>query len=162
MVTVKALYDRIGKVDINKISTDLLTETIDVYGEINLSQLYDGKTRTGENLSPTYLEDPYFKTYEQAVAYSDWKDRITPNPKRTRFVPNLIINGYYYSSRKIKVEGDKIIYSSEYIEQEIVDKYGEEINGLGGEYRDEFLFVYLYPGLKVMITAATGLSFNKK
>jgi len=160
-MTINGLYKKIKEVDTDKIVSEVVSENIQVLGEINLSQLYAGKTRAGIDLSPTYLEDPYFSTFEQALAYSNRKDKITPSAERTRFVPNLIINGYYYSRRKVTVSGNKIVYSSEYIEQEILDKYGEEVNGLGGKYKTEFLTLYVKPGVHNRITSVTGLKFKR-
>jgi len=150
--------------DTGKVITDVMTENIQVLGEINLSQMYAGKTRAGIDLSPTYLEDPYFDDkggVAAAMRYSNWKDRITPSPKRKRFVPNLIINGYYYSSRQVAVSGNKIVYSSAYIEQDIIDKYGPEVNGLGGEYKSEFLTQHIGPAVRSQITSLTGLKFKR-
>lgn len=149
--------------DTGKIITDVFTNNVEVLGEINLQQLYAGKTRAGIDLSPTYLEDPYFDDkggIAAAQRYSDWKDRISPNSKRRPGVPNLFINGYYYASRRAVIAGDKIVYSSSYIEPEIIGKYGEGVYGLGGEYKAEFLSVHIRPELNAEITKATGLKFN--
>jgi len=64
----------------------------------NLSQLWDGKDVNNQNIRPSYLEDPYFKTQKAAERYAAWKFRITPNSNRDKNTPNLFINGYFYSS----------------------------------------------------------------
>jgi len=162
MGTMHSLYRKVKDLDTDKIITDVVTENVGVLGEINLSQLYAGKTRLGIDLSPTYQEDPYFDDkggIAAAQAYSDWKDEITPSSERRPGVPNLIINGFYYASRKVIVNASKIIYTSDYIEDDLREKYGDEINGLGGKYKEEFLDT-LRPGLHAQISELTGLKFK--
>lgn len=159
-MTIKGLYRKVKAIDTSKIIAEVMKDNEALLGEINLSQLYAGKTRLGIDLSPTYQEDPYFDDkggLPAAQAYSDWKDRITPNSKRRPGVPNLVINGFYYASRKVVVIDNKISFSSDYLD--LTDKYGEEINGLGGEYKVEFLDT-VHPALKQQITVATGLKFK--
>lgn len=162
MSTIHALRRRLTDLDTGKIITEAMVENAPLLGEINLSQLYAGKTRKGIDLSPTYQEDPYFDDkggLAAAQAYSDWKDRITPSSERRPGVPNLIINGFYYASRKVVVTGSGVInYGSDYLD--LTAKYGEEIDGLGGKYKKEFLDT-LNPAIKAAITAATGLKFGK-
>jgi len=160
-MTIKGLYRKLQAVDTDKIITEVVTENIELLGEINLSQLYAGKTRLGLDLSPTYQEDPYFDDkggLPAAQAYSDWKDKITPSNERKPGVPNLIINGFYYSSRKVIVTGKRIVYDSDYLD--LTNKYGKEIDGLGGKYKEEFLQT-VGPGIKERITSATGLKFKR-
>jgi len=161
VMTIKGLHRKLEALDTGKIITDVVTENVELLGEINLSQLYAGKTRLGIDLSPTYQEDPYFDDkggLPAAQAYSDWKDRITPSNKRKPGVPNLIINGYYYASRKVVVSANKIVYDSDYLD--LTNKYGKEIDGLGGEYKDEFLGT-VGPLISSKITEATGLKFRR-
>lgn len=160
MGTIHATYRKLQALDTGKIITETVTEFAPLLGEINLSQLYAGKTRLGTDLSPTYQEDPYFDTrggLPAAQAYSDWKDRITPSKERRPGVPNLVINGFYYASRKVVVTANKISYGSDYLD--LTTKYGEEIDGLGGKYKVEFLQT-MNPAIKAAITAATGLKFK--
>ena len=160
-MTIKGLQRKIQALDTSKIITDVITDNAPLLGEINLSQLYAGKTRFGIDLSPTYQEDPYFDDkggLPAAQAYSDWKDRITPSKDRRPGVPNLIINGFYYASRRVQVTGDKIEYESDYLD--LTDKYGPGIDGLGGKYKAEFLDT-VGPAVRERITVATGLKFKR-
>lgn len=143
--------------DTNVVAIDVMKANIDVLGEINQQQLYAGKRRDGLDLFPTYQNDPYFDSPEAAQRYSDWKDRITPNPKRRPGVPNLFINGYYYSRRTNTISGDKIVFDNDYID--LAEKYGDEINGLGGEYKIEFKDLFLMPAFKEEIKKLIGLKF---
>ena len=102
--------------------------------DLNREQLYDGKNNEGQDLHPTYFEDPFFKSPAQAANYSNWKDRITPNPRRTPGVPNLFINGYYYKSIVLTVDRQGLNYNSPFDDQnDINDKYGNKLYGLGPE-----------------------------
>ena len=128
---------------------------------INNNQLYDGKTRFESDLLPSYFDDPYFKTKAAAIAYSDWKERITPNPKRKLGTPNLFINGYYHASRHVDIFIDKIYYHADYKQNEIEKKYGTGINGLGGEYKILFLQAFISPAFFIKVNEVTGLKSNK-
>jgi len=126
----------------------------------NTLQLLDGKTNLGTDISPTYLEDPFFKTPAQAQAYSDWKDRISPASNRRKGVPNLYINGYYHSTRKVQIIGDKIVYSSSYSEAPDIEHTFKNIDGLSPESRQKFVPFVLMPVFKHLIEQATGLKMK--
>lgn len=163
MGTIFDFSRKIKALDTDSIITEVFSENVEVLEEINKSQLYAGKTRDGSDLSPTYLEDPYFDDrggITAALRYSAWKDSITPNSERRQHVPNLFINGFYYGSRRVQLVGDKVVYEADYKGSDIENKYGEGINGLGGKYKAEFLKDYLGPGIKQRITNATGLKFK--
>ena len=160
IMTIKGLYKKVETLQANqeKLAGESVEENTTYLGMLNKQQLLAGKRSDGKDLFPTYQEDPYFETLAQAQAYSDWKDRITPNPKRKPGVPNLYINGYYYDSRVIKVSGDRIIYDGNTFGLE--EKYGKEINGLGGEYKEAFLDLHLRPTIQNKITSIIGLKFK--
>lgn len=139
-----------------------LEQTKDALLDLNRDQLYDGKTRDGRDLSPTYQEDPYFKTAEAAQRYSDWKDKITPNPNRKSGVPNLFINGYLHNSMAVKISGQNVFYSaSAPFGNEVEQKFTDKIYGLGGVYKEEYLKQDLGPVFRSSITSIIGLKFNK-
>lgn len=139
----------------------VFVDNVTYLGILNKQQLLAGRRSDGQEITPGYLEDPYFKTRAQAQAYSDWKDRITPNPLRRPGVPNLFINGYYHDSRHITILGEKIIYHADYKGEEIEQKYGDEINGVGGDFKVAFLQLHIRPSLQVEFTNIIGLKFNK-
>lgn len=107
---------------------------------LNRLQLFEGKDSDGNDLSPTYQEDPYFKTRESAQRYSDWKDKITPNPKRKPGVPNLYINGYFHNSIDASVRVDGIQFDSSFDKaSSIENKFGSHIYGLNDESKTELM-----------------------
>lgn len=165
MGTVKNLYNRLKKVDLDQIVFNSIDETKLYYTEMNLEQMMNGKRRDGQDITPSYLDDPYFKTYSQALQYSDWKDRIEPyTTKRNPGTPNLFINGYYHSTLTALVSKDGITILSGWSEsRDIEAKYTRLIYGLWGEWRG-YYFNDGYAGLRVAwrkrVETATGLKLK--
>ena len=140
MRKLSELISAVNNVKINDVCSDAVAQTKDDLLKINKEQLYDGKLKTGADLSPTYLDDPYFKTPASAKRYSDWKDQITPNSKRKSGVPNLFITGVFYDSLSISISGlDIKTDSSFHSASDIESKFSTDIFGLGGEYKEEYL-----------------------
>jgi hypothetical protein len=160
MGTIRGLYNRLQTVDPDKIARETMEGTEEEIRQYNLQQLIDGKTNEGIDISPTYFEDPFFKTPEQAQAYSDWKDRISPPSNRRKGVPNLYINGYYHGTRKVEIQGDKIIYSSTYSEANDIEQTFKNIDGLNPESRKKFIPFVLRPVFNHLIQEATGLKMK--
>jgi hypothetical protein len=160
-MTILGLYNRLQSVDADKIALETIEGTEEEIRQYNLQQLLDGKTNEGLDISPTYLEDPFFKTREQAQAYSDWKDKISPRSNRRKGVPNLYINGYYHSTREVIIVGDKIVYRSAYGEifTDIEEKF-KNLNGLNRDSRAKYIPFVLRPAFKHLIEAATGLKMK--
>jgi hypothetical protein len=112
-------------------------------------QLYAGKDRFGKNIRPSYLEDvgpgKFLKTRKQAVGYAKWKAAITPNKDRDFFTPNLIINGFFYSSMKLQIKKSNGSLGALYIDsnagfaQEVFQKYGIPPFQLQTENKNEFV-----------------------
>src|SRR5690349_16298463 len=98
MATGIDLLENLEAVDIDNAAINALSRHDEDMERLNRKQLLEGKLSTGRDLHPTYLEDPFFKTKEAAQKYSDWKDKITPNPKRKKGVPNLYITGPFHRS----------------------------------------------------------------
>lgn len=160
MLTISSLSERFKSLNTDKVIDESLNETKDELLKINNEQLYDGKTNKAENIFPTYLEDPFFKTKEAAQRYSDWKDRITPNPKREKGVPNLFINGMYHNSRRIELSDDRFIFTSGVQIGIDIERKFKNIDGLGGEYKKKYLDENLGPTVQKKISNFTGLSFK--
>jgi len=111
--------------DIEKLLQKEQTEILDAQKE----QWQEGKSATGKDLEPSYLDDPYFKTKAAAQKYAAWKQQITPNPKRKFKSPNLFINGTFYKSVDVAISGVTAIFDSgiqlgKKIEAKYNDLYG--------------------------------------
>ncbi len=154
---------RFEALDVDLIAYQVLKEHEQDLNDVNLEQLYSGKTNKGTDIHPTYLEDPYWNDkggLQAAQRYSDWKDRITPNSRRNPGVPNLFINGYYHSRRVTTViPGGEIVHSdSAGFGRDIQRKY-QDIDGLGGEFKKIFLENYIQPVLNERISEALKLAY---
>lgn len=127
----------------------------------NKVQLFDGKLKTGLDVSPTYLQDPYFKSPAAAQRYSNWKDVITPNSNRRQDVPNLFIDGTFYKTWSIQMSGDFIkTLSSFRAADAIISTFTPAIWGLGGPYKAYYVNTDLRPVFKRFMEGATGLKLQ--
>lgn len=131
--------DLLRTVSIQQISQDSIIQVKDELLTLNKEQMYDGKRADGQDIAPSYFNDPYFKQPGAGQRYSAWKDKITPNPKRSSGTPNLFINGTYYDTITITVLKDRIEYNSNFEQGALEQKYGPKIYSLGGEYRQRWI-----------------------
>jgi len=159
-MTIRGLYNRLQQVDVDKIAQETMEGSEEELRQYNLQQLLDGKTNDGSDIHPTYLEDPFFPTLADAQAYSDWKDKISPPSNRKKGVPNLYINGWYHRTRKVEIQGDKIIYSSSYGDEHGFDEKYKNLNGLNPDSRSKFIPFVLRPVFKHLIENATSLKMK--
>lgn len=145
MATIKQFKKRVQNLNAGAVAQKSLTATADQLLELNSQQMLDGKRRDGQDISPTYLEDPFFKSKKQAQAYSDWKDRITPSSVRKKGVPNLYINGTYHGSIEVDVSGEALLFSSSFPGASDIDRTFPLIHGLNSEYRTIYVTDSLRP-----------------
>lgn len=124
-------------------------------------QLYSGLNGEGKHLSPTYDDDPYFdlpgRWHNRGKAYKEWKLAITPPvrgvmlglPSRPDAVPNLFINGMFYSEITIgrKDEGLEID-PGDGKGPDIVGKYGDNILSPGNEAIEYFNRNFMIPAIE--------------
>lgn len=145
--------------DVNRITETAINNTTDEYKDRNLEQMMSGKTKDGSDITPSYLNDPYFKSRESAQRYSDWKDRIAPySTGRKKGTPNLFITGVYHSTVKAEVGNDGITMKSTFAEaSDIERKYGRGIYGIGGRFKEDYMTYALRPEWKEIIQRETGL-----
>lgn len=136
-----------------------MRENKDALVEYNKEQMLEGKNRFGSDL-PSYLSDPYFKTPEAALRYSKWKDKITPNPKRKSGIMNFYIVGRYHNSITATINSGRINYDATFLGREIESKYGDEMYGLGGEIKKDFIKEKLRPVFNQKVSDAIGLKIT--
>lgn len=149
---------RLEAFDFGKQLHDTVNKYADQLSDLQLEQWYEGRDKDGEYIRPFYSEDPYFESPKQAKAYAAWKQRITPNPKRPEDVPNLIINGYFYSTIKPKITGDIFtIFSSDHdLGDKVLDDHPNAA-GLSPEKRLVFAETFTMPDLRFDLFEQTGL-----
>ena len=138
LLTLKKKTEEVAATSIQKTRSNLVS--------LNREQMLEGKRRDGKDISPSYFEDPWFKSVESAKAYSDWKDSITPNSKRKKGVPNLFIIGTFHNSITIDVTGESIKFNSDfYAAADIERKFTGMIYSLNVEKRTVYVREFLRP-----------------
>lgn len=160
MATILGMKRRFESFDAAAMITKVMHDSTQDLRDLNLEQMYDGKTNKGTDIKPSYIEDPYWNDkggVRAAQAYSDWKDRITPNIRRTPGTPNLFITGFYHSTIKVSIVGDSIVHSSTFSGEPDIRGRFKNIYGLGGRHREIFLKQYLMPVIKDEVLNQTGL-----
>lgn len=116
---------------------EVVEESTDAVLHEQKNQLLEGKNPDGFDITPSYFDDPYFKSPESAKRYSDWKDRITPNPKRKKGTPNLFINGRYHNSIEVLSSSVGVTINASFLQTEISNKYGDVL-GLNPEHASKY------------------------
>lgn len=124
-------------------------------------QMYSGFNGNDELLSPTYDDDPYFEQpgpwYHNGAAYKAWKKEITPPegstllglPPRPENVPNLYINGRFYSDIIANRRGDVLVVDPGHNDgPAIVAKFGDEILNMGSSAVEYFNREYMMPSIE--------------
>lgn len=162
-MTILGMYKRIDGLKTDELAAASVARTSDEIRLLNLEQLLNGLDKAGNPIRPTYQEDTFFDSVEEAQGYSDWKDKISPyRARRKPGTPNLFINGRFHSSIRVEVKGDKIVYnSSDEIAPEVEDKYHDMLFGLNPESRKFFVENILRPIWKKYMEIATRLKLEK-
>jgi hypothetical protein len=155
------IQDYLNAVDFAEIASAALSKHTDDMAEMTRQQLLEGKLSTGKDISPTYLEDPYFKSKDAAQRYSDWKDKITPNQKRKKGVPNLIITGPFHNSIQVDIKGEDFVYQSSFKNSaDILNKFSEDIFGLTEDSKEDIIEGGLFEDWRNGVEEKTGLKLK--
>jgi hypothetical protein len=117
-MNVLELRNNLASLDIPKKVEELNQAHSEEFLQANRDQMWDGKKPSGSDITPSYLNDPYFKTRKAADGYAKWKAALTPNPKRNKYAPNLYINGYFYSTLLLNPKEFRI---------EVKDSFGSKV-----------------------------------
>lgn len=130
MITPDFFTGKLEAVDLNQVIGKAIELNQDEIVELNRDQLWDGKDSTGADITPSYLDDPYFKTKESAAAYMRWKQKITPNPERKPETPNMYINGAYYRSLKLDPGTENFSIKTDSALGRAIDQKFDKLEGL--------------------------------
>lgn len=158
---ISDLYVRVEALNLEKVAADTINSTKEQLLSKNREQLLEGKRRDGKDITPSYLDDPYFKSRASAARYSAWKDKITPNPLRKSGTPNLFITGLHHRTIKLDVLGFSTLkFYGAYRQIEIEGKFSDYIYGLNANKRITYLSESLRPAFNKEIEKLTGLKFT--
>ncbi|MCL1942626.1 MAG: hypothetical protein FWF54_03630 [Candidatus Azobacteroides sp.] len=147
MATVSDVMNNLSSLNIEEMIQDIVKDDSGTLLDIQKEQLMAGQDNEGNPLTPSYRDDPFFKTLEAAQRYSDWKDRITPPTgtraysERPKGTPNLFINGYWQSGIKFIPENG-LFENDNPLNTEIKPKYPSSLglNPDGIKYYRDFYF----------------------
>ena len=112
-------------------SMRVMEDNAEVMVEQVRSQLLEGIGSDGQPLHPTYMEDDYFKSQEEATAYvmrkaGGWA--VAPfNSMPSNGSPNLGIKGTFHNGLQYNREGDEMVLTSSFKGDEIMSKYDYNI-----------------------------------
>lgn len=142
MSTFKALYDKLKRMDVDKIIDNALDNTMDDLEEINRERMNDGVRADGTTM-PMY-------SYISQVVYG------YPNTPI-----KLKATGSFQEKLFSKREGDIIhTFSADYKAEMLGRRYGP-VFGTSGDYKRQYQAEHLVPYVHKAITSATGLKFKK-
>lgn len=133
MAGINEMIHRFGRLNRKEAIATALDQTKDRMIELQREQLLEGKTSKGDDITPSYLDDPYFKSRQAAQRYSAWKDRITPHPIRKSGTPNLFINGAFHKSIEAVIKPGSVIISATFKKAASIEGKFKDIYGLNDE-----------------------------
>lgn len=123
-------------------------------------QMYGGQSGSGNYLTPNYDNDPFFEEegywHHRAKDYKAWKRAITPPvtgsmlglPPRPDDVPNLFIDGTFYSQITARRIGDGLLIDpGNGNGPDIVAKYGDDLLDMGPTAVRYFNDEYMLPAI---------------
>lgn len=157
MATALDLIQNLKSLDIGSIASTITEKNEKHITSAVKSQLWDGQKPDGSDITPSYLDDPFFKTRKQAEGYANWKMKLSKNSKRNKYAPNLYINGYFYGTIMVKMNKEKFEVGSTW--SEVGSKYKDAL-GLSVEHGSEIVEEYIRPEWEVMVEKLTGLKFK--
>lgn len=159
---MKGLINNLQAFDFGQEMQGIVHEYVDVLADLQREQMSEGRGVDGEYIRPFYSEDPYFKTAFAAEKYAEWKQKITPNPKRPKDVPNLFINGYFYSTLRPKLVASVFeIDSPSSLGEKVLEEH-PTAQGLNAEKRKEFADMFTLPGITTSLREKTGLEITQR
>ena len=145
MSDISSIIEKLEALDVDQLAEEAMRKSEESLTDLNKKQLYAGFNREGLRL----LE------YRSPV-YAEVKHRMNPLPGEGN--PDLYATGDYYRGWYTRVTGNSIeMESTDSKNDDLEKKYREEIKGLGGIFKEEFIDDYLQPNLLSIVSEKTGL-----
>lgn len=158
MYSIQSISDKLRSVSTNigNIET-IVSDAVTVYSQdlltLNRDQILFGRDLNGNEFLPSYLNDPYFDTPEEAAKYAAKKEELigTHNsrivnkglfPPKGINTPNLIVTGPFQDHLYIDTNNKSYTIGSSYIDSESInEKYNNNVFGLS-EIAKNYFFTY--------------------
>ncbi len=111
---LKKIANNIINIDSNKIIVSVLSKNgLETFiADLNRGQLLEGFGSDDQSLMK-YVDDPFFKSTKQALAYQKWKESISPSSSKPVGVMDFYINGYFHSTIKTDLKKDSFVLDSD-------------------------------------------------
>jgi hypothetical protein len=155
----KALLKLLPELEQTIIKT--IQDNAGLYPELIREQLHASIDGDGKSLSPTYLDDPFFKKKGRwkgrNKGYAAFKNKVTPPQSgrllgltsRTFYRPNLTIKGVFHASIQAKpIKNGVNIAGYAPFAADIERKYGKKIFKLLNEAKEYFVKTKLLPAVQ--------------
>jgi hypothetical protein len=151
MGTIINLLRNFENLDTDAITEAAVNQTKGELQDKNKAQLMAGFDKTGAKIGD---KKPYASSY-----YAFYKANLNPLPGLGN--PDLHLTGDWQDEMSIEVSGESIIQNSANDKDaELIEKYGPEIYGLGGQFKEDYLEEDLRPAFNKGIELATGLKIG--
>jgi hypothetical protein len=139
MSSVEELIEQLKQLTelIKSAGNEAIVKNTEEIEAMNRGQLLKGINTDGE-LLPRYIDDPYFKTPEQALRYQAWKSNISPDSSKPKEVMDFYINGQFHNTIELTANGNEFkIDSDSDISNSVEGKTGGKAIGLSPENEDK-------------------------
>ena len=136
----------------------VVSDNKDVLLSLNRDQMLLGRDADGDVLSPSYLQDPYFKTQAAAQSYARMKYALESShrsllwtpvklyPEKDRNTPNLIVTGLFQNGLFITTGGGSFDINSSYVASgDINRKYKGRVFGIAPKSKEYFYLEFIKP-----------------
>ena len=132
-MTLDAVIDNIGNVNVLKIFFDVVEDHKDLLIKMNTKQLSQGIRADGRGITPSYAASTIKIKKSKGSGLGRQTSRVT-----------LFMTGEYHGSFDIDIKGKTIDLGSQGSEnadlaQHLINRYGEEIEGLTKENEKAFM-----------------------
>lgn len=160
MVSIKSISDKLLAIsEVLNNMEEIVSEVTMVNSEelvsLNRDQMLYGRDAEGNEFTPSYLNDPYFKTPEKAKKYAEYKEKLLDRhnaliehpglfPEKNLNTPNLIVTGPFQDALYIDTGEKTYTIGSKYSQGSAInDKYNNKVFGHSDAAKNYFFNYYI-------------------
>jgi hypothetical protein len=148
MATINGMRRALAELNTDAIISEAVAAKAEDLAYFNRMQMREGYSRTGELITNQYTDRP-----EYSPGYAKIKGRRSPI--------DLFVTGEFQNALEVTVIGDVISErSTDFKDENLTEKYGTDIFGLGGVYKEDFnaiLRAEIVARIKAKIASNGGL-----